>query len=414
MKLSFILLLISIHFILPKEETFNKIMEDLENLETYIKEYIKKKSYTGSSLTHLIVCYMRLGAYSSSEWSIAGGQIPEDLASYISSKDKEKGTSAQKTQTYRVIATPNGDKIDFVHMFAVMNGIENGNSFSSNYAHLVGWGGDTEQLLEDIMNIEGDLESIMNQTKNYYFRIKGGFDEADLTSDLDGPILLHSKDDNNNFANIMKEYYSNKENNKDRVNKFVELTFPNLIEQINKETFRKEIYKMYNNDRLISILEGKKGIRNGFLSCLLAGDIKEQYIQQQKAAVYVVSDYLYENYEIIVEPTEGAKEEKEKETEKLKEESKEEEKEKKEDNMDKKEVEKGKEEENDDKKEEEKEKGEPKEEEKLKEDKIKEKGERTNKLIEKLEPMDNTYFDYKTSLKLNLINLFLLLGFIFN
>ena len=82
--------------------------------------------------------------------------------------------------------------------------------------------------------------------------------------------------------------------------------------------------------------------------------------------------------------------------------------------MDKKEVEKGKEEENDDKKEEEKEKGEPKEEEKLKEDKIKEKGERTNKLIEKLEPMDNTYFDYKTSLKLNLINLFLLLGFIFN
>ena len=83
MKLLFILLLISIHFIQPNEVTFNKVMEDLENLETYIKEYIKEKSYTGSSLTHLIVCYIRLGAYSSSEWSIAGGQIPEDLAIYI-------------------------------------------------------------------------------------------------------------------------------------------------------------------------------------------------------------------------------------------------------------------------------------------------------------------------------------------
>ena len=315
MKLSFILLLISIYFIQSNEETFNKKMDDLENLKAYIKEYIKEKSYTGSSLTHLIVCYIRLGAYSSSEWSIAGGQIPDDLSSYISSKDKEKGTSAQKTQTYRAITTPNGDKIDFVHMFAVMNGIENGNSFSSNYAHLVGWGGDTEQLLEDIMNIEGDLESIMNQAKNNYFRIKGGFDEADLTSDLDGPILLDSKDDNNNFADIMKEYYCNKENNKNRVNKFVELTFPNLIEQINKETFRNEIYKIYNNDMLISILECKKGIRNGFLSCLLAGDIKEQYIQQQKAAVYVVSDYLYENYEIIVEQQ---KEQRKKKKKKLK------------------------------------------------------------------------------------------------
>ena len=84
--------------------------------------------------------------------------------------------------------------------------------------------------------------------------------------------------------------------------------------------------------------------------------------------------------------------------------------------MDKKEVEKEKEEESGDKKEEEKEKekGEPKEEEKLKEDKIKEKGEKTNKLIEKLESIDNIDFDYKTSLKLNLIHLFLILGFIFN
>ena len=46
-------------------------------------------------------------------------------------------------------------------MFAVMNGIEYGNSYSDQFAHLVGWGGDTEQLLEDIMNQKGNLESLM-------------------------------------------------------------------------------------------------------------------------------------------------------------------------------------------------------------------------------------------------------------
>ena len=155
----FLIVILSFYFIRSDEEIFNKVMNDLEDLETYIKEYITEKSYTQSSLTHLIVCYIRLGGYSSSEWQIAGGEIPNDLAEYISSKDEENETSAKKTQTYRDIVTPNGDKIDFVHMFAVMNGIEYGNSYTDNFAHLVGWGGDTEQLLEDIMKKSGDLES---------------------------------------------------------------------------------------------------------------------------------------------------------------------------------------------------------------------------------------------------------------
>ena len=200
MKILFILLFVTINCIIPKnEDSFDQVMKDLENLEKYIKEYITEKSYTDSTLTHLIVCYIRLGAYTSTEWGIAGGSIPDDLASYISSKDEEKGTTAQKTQKYRDMVMPNGDKIDFVHMFAVMNGIEYGNSYSSNFAHLVGWGGDTEQLLEDIMNNQGDLGSLMEIAKTNYFRIKGGFDEADLISDLDAPILLYYKNDNNNF-----------------------------------------------------------------------------------------------------------------------------------------------------------------------------------------------------------------------
>ena len=322
------MLFITITCIGINDENYEKMLKDLYNLENYIKEYIKEKSYTNSTLTHLITCYIRIGVYTDKEWEPVGGLLPDDLVSYITIKDEEKGTSAQATQTYREIVMPNGETIDFVHMFAVMNGIEHGKSFSDIYAHLVGWGSDTEQLLEDIMYQQGDLEYLIQFTKENYFKIKGGFSEADLISDLDGPILLFNKTDDNYFADLIRNYYNIEECN-NRVNKFVELTFPTLVDKVNNETFRNVIYNIYNNDPLINALECKKGMRSkGFAGCYTPSEIKEKYALNQKAAVYVVSDYFFENYKIYPEPEEeesekeGKEESKEEEYEKDEEEEK--------------------------------------------------------------------------------------------
>ena len=309
MKVLLILLFISINCITDNNETFDKMIKDLSNLEKYIREYIKEKSYTEKSLTHLITCYIRLGAYTTSEWSLVAGDIPDDLISYVKAKDKEQGTSAESTQSYRDTLMPNGETMDFVHMFAVMNGIENGNSYSGTYAHLVGWGGDTEQLLEDIMNTQGDLDYLMKYIKDNYFMIKGGFDGGDLISDLDGPILLKDKNDNNNFADLIKNYYTTNKY-KSRVKKFVDLTFPNLVDKVNKETFRSELYNIYNSDIFIKVLECQKGLRDpGLIKCYSPSEIKEQYLPHQKAAVFVVSDYFVDNYD------KGGEDEKEEEEE---------------------------------------------------------------------------------------------------
>ena len=304
MKILYILLFISISCLELNDETFDKILTDLKNLENYIKEYIQEKSYTETTLTHLITCYIRLGAYTTEQWNLVGGKLPDDLTSYITEKDEEKGTSAQSTQSYRDFILPNGEKMDFVHMFAVMNGIENGGSYSKNYAHLVGWGGDTEQLLEDIMNVEGDLDYIMQYAKENYFRITGGFDEGDYVSDLDGAVLLFNKNDNNYFADLIKNYYTSVEY-KGRVKKFFELTFPSLVDKVDKETFRNELYNIYNSDTFIKVLECQKGMRDpGIMDCYTPSAIKEQYLENQKAAVYVVSDYFFENYGPSPDPEE--------------------------------------------------------------------------------------------------------------
>ena len=328
MKLLTAFLLVTISCIQINDESFEKVMTDLENLEAYIREYRGENKNIYSPLTHLIVCYIRLGGYSTQEWAIAAGSIPEDLEPFIKAKDEERGTTAQATRTYRNMVMPNGDTVDFVHMFATMNGLEYSRSYSSDIAHLVGWGGDDEQLIEDIMDQEGDIESLMEYAKNNFFRKKGEFDEGDLIADLDAPILLDKKTDNNTFADLMRVYYNKVQSDEERVTQFVEFTFPSLIGESDKEKFRKEIYNIYNKDYYINVLECKAEIRNGSLSCIFPSELVEKYKPHQKAAVYVVSDFFCENYKPSIPPEEEEEEkEKEKEEEKEKEKDKEKEKE---------------------------------------------------------------------------------------
>ena len=281
--------IISIHGLTEDENSFETVLSNLNILEKYKKEYIQENN-SEYSLTHLITCYIREGVYTGTEWTIAGGSLPNDLVQYIADKDTSEGTNAQLCKKYREINLPNNEKFDFIHLFAVMNGIENGRSFSGSFAHLVGWGGDTVQLIQDIQKEEGELEELMKKAKEY-FMIKGGFGPADFVSDLDAPILLKKKNDSSNFDNIIKTYY-NSEEYLERVNNFVELTFPSIKK---KEEFKKKLFNVYNNDFYIRRLELKKGLRNG--NMLLTGDIKDEYANHQKAAVYVVSDYLSEQYE---------------------------------------------------------------------------------------------------------------------
>ena len=267
--------------------TYSDALKNLAILESYIKEYKTEKSKS-TSLNQLILCYIREGVYSSSEWSIAGGSSPSDLVQYIKDKDTEKSTNAQQVRTYREILLPTEEKIDFVHLFAVMNGIFYGDSYTGAYSSLVGWGGDTAQLLQDIKNESGTLDELVDIVKKSYLGVKGQFGPADLISDLDAPVILSKKTDQNTFSEIIKSYYESDEY-KSRVSNFKELTFPN----VSNANLRKEVFNRYSSDSYINILECKYGVRSsGLLGCLLPGSIMTKYQNHQKAAAYAFADYL--------------------------------------------------------------------------------------------------------------------------
>ncbi len=268
--------------------TFSEAIINLRKLESYIKQYKTEKKST-VSLTHLITSYIREEKYKGTAWSIAAGSAPKDLHQYITKKDTEKKTNVTLCRKYGDIVLPTKEKFDFVHLFAVMNGIEYSKSYTDKYSALVGWGGDTAQLAQDLKKFNGTIDQLLIEA-NKLLGIKGQFGEGDLISDLDAPIILKKKEDSVTFADIIEKYYKGNEW-KSRISNFVKLTFPTVTD---KTQLRQVIYNRYNKDTYINILECKYGIRAGgnFLGCYSPKGVIAKYKNHQKAAAYAFSDYL--------------------------------------------------------------------------------------------------------------------------
>ena len=267
--------------------TFEEALSNLKTLETYIKSYKTEKSIS-TSLTHLIVSYIRDGKYTSFEWTIAGGTVSEELVEYIKKKDIEKDTNVESLRKYGDVILPTNEKMDFVHLFAVMNGIEYGDSYTQGFSSLVGWGGDSAELFDDIKNEKGNLDELINITLNNYLGKKGRFNQGDLIADLDAPIILLKKNNDNYFADLIQSYYSGDEW-KMRIKNFVKTTFPN----VNAKDLRNPVFERYDNDFYLNILECKFGLRkSSFLGCYYPGDLKSEFVNHRKAALYAFADYL--------------------------------------------------------------------------------------------------------------------------
>ena len=260
--------------------SFSDMIQNLRILESYISQY-KSEGKSKKSLTNLVVSYIRDGKYKDVYWKVAAGSAPKDLADYVAKKDKEHGTNSAQCRKYGDIVMPSNEKSDFVHLFAVMNGIDYCGSYIKGVSALVGWGGDTAQLIQDIKKLNGDENKLYIEATKF-FRIKGQFGEGDLIADLDAPIFLAKKNDKNTFADIIEKYYNNGEY-KNRVRDFVKLTFPELNKNSDKNEFRKVVYDRYSKDSYLKILEIKYAVYKG-------------YENHRFAAVYNFADYLYKNY----------------------------------------------------------------------------------------------------------------------
>ena len=290
MKLSFVLIIL-ISFPIIFSVTFDAAMANLKILESYISQYKTEKSST-LSLNQLILGFIRQGKYDDTTWTLVGGNVPKDLLTYIQDQDAKHNTKSLECRSYGDILLPTNKKFDFVHLFAVMNGMD----FLPSSSTLVGWGGDLAQLAQDLKNNFKDitdLDKLIVEAKKF-LGIKGQFGEGDLNADIDAPLILRKKKLGATFAATLQNYYANGEYMA-KIRNFVSLTFPEVK---SKEELREAVFNKYGNDAFIKILECKYGLRAGgsILKCYSPKDLLPQFVNHQKAAVYAFADYLSDNY----------------------------------------------------------------------------------------------------------------------
>ena len=285
MKLSQIVVLF---LIIPNilSEDYYDILYNLETLEKYMYCCVSQQKL----VYKYILQFIRSKKYITWEWTIVAGNLPEYIYDCIKYKDETYHTNTLALREYEDIELPSKIKLDFVHLFAVMNGMDN----LSISTTLVGWGGDLATLAEDLKNNFGyitDLNQLIIEARKF-LGIKGQFGEGDLTSDLSAPIMLRIKyKTGKTFANIMRDLFES-EDFKFRIKEFVEITFPYLKD---KTKIRQFVEMTYNSDLFIPVLECKHGIRTGTAKCLLYGDIIPQYENHRRAAIYAFADFLGEN-----------------------------------------------------------------------------------------------------------------------
>ena len=270
-------------FALGKVESYNEFMEDLKVLEGYAKTYASKLVTKDEG--ELVLNFIRTGVerYQDGNWETLAG--PEDVGftSYVEEQDQLNNTTAMDLKDIDIsnFTVPNGNQVDFGHMFGCMN-ISYVNKGS---ADLSGWAGDICDLLQycvekgNVPNGTVDEMAAYIQEKCFGVDASGAFGWDDFWGDMDAYYLVTEYKKAGGavpFSTLMEEYFTSALSDIDRTVYFMNNRFGVAD---NQAAVRKALYESYSSDVSIKILESKRGLSS--------------YSKLREACCYAVADYIY-------------------------------------------------------------------------------------------------------------------------
>ena len=263
---------------------YDDFMANLKTLEAYADTYAAAVSRDPGEL---VLNFIRTGVerYQDDNWETLAGQEIVGFTSYVAAQDAEKGTTAMnlKNIVIKDFTLPNGNKVDFGHMFGCMN-ISYVNKGS---ADLSGWSGDICDLLQysvanlDAINkaTDGSIEAMAAYVQQNCFGVdaSGAFGWDDFWGDMDAYYLITEyKKGGASFSTLMKAYFTPTLDDTDRTVYFMNNRFAVAD---NKDAVRKAIFDAYSSDVSIKILESGRGLSS--------------YNALRQACCYAVADYIY-------------------------------------------------------------------------------------------------------------------------
>ena len=146
---------------------YQTFVKNLAVLEEYAVSY--SNANPGKDPASLVMKYIRTGVeeFDSGFWNVIAGNEDAKFAAYVRNQEAASGSQVNVSglKGLGVIQTPNGDKVDMGHVFAVMD-ISCHNEGDDLYADAAGWAGDLVDLmvLADSEDVYGDVEEMVGKS----------------------------------------------------------------------------------------------------------------------------------------------------------------------------------------------------------------------------------------------------------
>ena len=273
--------------------SYDEFITDLTCLENYANEYVSE--HPNEDTAALVINYVRSGVekYTSGTWTTFCGPENTAFVNFVAQQDEANGTFAAKLRSLDKFILPNGDEVEFAHMFGAMDmAYHTGNQKT---ADLGSWAGDICDLVQLTTNagISGTVEEMAEEirTKNdRYFLYDHpdpevhSFGILDLYGDLDAFYILRKLSLNGSISFVMKNYFTKNLNDGLRAKFFLENRFDGASQ---KSDIRNAVYETYCSNEGIKTLEGTY-LPNG-----VDPDVR-------KACCYAFADYLYETAKDLI------------------------------------------------------------------------------------------------------------------
>ncbi len=262
-----------------------EFLDALKVLEGYAQDYAEMNSE--EDVDELVINYIRTGVerYATSEWDIMAGTEITGFTTYVKNQDAATGTNVESLRDIYKIRVPNGQEIEFSHLFGALNIAYYCNG-STNNSDFGSWAGDLVDLMEfsDKTMTATTLEGMIEEIRENYFGTDvdipgiGGFGKDDVYADLDAYYFqIKLRSTNKSLSQLMETYYSANLTDVNRAAYFLRNRFSG---KTSREEIRAAVLEAYKANSGCSVLEADRG---------LSGK-KDLRI----ACCYVFADYLYD------------------------------------------------------------------------------------------------------------------------
>lgn len=213
------------------ETNFNEVIKKIKKLEEISTQYNIDNNLTSNSQIRTMQ-YIRQARYATSQWNTFGGTIESNFSEYVEANQDEYDLSSLQTLSNFTIPNTN-EKVDFVHMIAIMNVVLLKGLDNNIINDLVGWGGDLCQLVLELKSKNLTDENLTSTAYSLLGNNSSSFSSSDLLADIDAiniAKLYSTFVSNKSISNAIQQYYNSINTNNHRKTEFLINAFPTSID----------------------------------------------------------------------------------------------------------------------------------------------------------------------------------------